>query len=187
MSLCTTTHPLYTRFTKIMGTSISEATMRPNPTRQSRSSRAVCARTWPCSRRPRRCTKPHCYRGTWLEKNLVTGELGFSIRFSSRTPCTRAISDSATLEIPRIVYVIQSRGGHPDSKIRVQATLLESPVGAARPASSCRRGRARRPARAAGSPFAPRAAARLRWRWRRGAPRPGREVCFYASFLAQTK
>jgi hypothetical protein len=32
LSLCTTTtHPLHTRFTKIVGTSISEAMMRPNP------------------------------------------------------------------------------------------------------------------------------------------------------------
>jgi hypothetical protein len=30
-SLCTTTHPLYTRFNNIIGTSLSEATMRPNP------------------------------------------------------------------------------------------------------------------------------------------------------------
>jgi hypothetical protein len=31
LSLCTTAHPLYTRFTNIFGASISEATMRPNP------------------------------------------------------------------------------------------------------------------------------------------------------------
>jgi hypothetical protein len=30
-SRCTTAHPLYTRFTKHFGASISEATMRPNP------------------------------------------------------------------------------------------------------------------------------------------------------------
>jgi hypothetical protein len=32
LSLCTTAHPLYTRFTKIFGASISETTKRPNPT-----------------------------------------------------------------------------------------------------------------------------------------------------------
>ena len=31
MSLCTTAHPLHTRYTKIFGTSVSETTMRPNP------------------------------------------------------------------------------------------------------------------------------------------------------------
>jgi hypothetical protein len=31
LSLCTTTHPLYTRFTKRFGASVSETTMRPNP------------------------------------------------------------------------------------------------------------------------------------------------------------
>jgi hypothetical protein len=54
LSLCTTAHPLYTRFTNIFGTSISEATMRPNPT--SRSSRCSSgesgapkgARGWAC-------------------------------------------------------------------------------------------------------------------------------------------
>jgi hypothetical protein len=33
LSLCLTAHPLYTRFTKIIGTSISVTTMRPNPRR----------------------------------------------------------------------------------------------------------------------------------------------------------
>ena len=32
LSLCTITHPFYTRFAEIIGASISEATMRPNPT-----------------------------------------------------------------------------------------------------------------------------------------------------------
>jgi hypothetical protein len=36
LSLCTTAHPLYTIFTKIIGASISEATMRPNPRRGAR-------------------------------------------------------------------------------------------------------------------------------------------------------
>ena len=31
LSLCTTAHPLYTRFTNIIGASIFEPTMRPNP------------------------------------------------------------------------------------------------------------------------------------------------------------
>jgi hypothetical protein len=31
LSLCTTAHPLYTRFTDTLGASISEATLRPNP------------------------------------------------------------------------------------------------------------------------------------------------------------
>ena len=35
LSLCTTAHPLHTRFTKIIGTSISEATMRPNAGRRA--------------------------------------------------------------------------------------------------------------------------------------------------------
>ena len=49
MSLCTTTHPLHTRFTKIFGASISEATTRPNPRRrpahgpQARARAASCA------------------------------------------------------------------------------------------------------------------------------------------------
>ena len=34
MSLCTTAHPLHTRFTKIIGTSISETTIRPDPMSQ---------------------------------------------------------------------------------------------------------------------------------------------------------
>jgi hypothetical protein len=32
LSLCTTARPRYTRCTNIFGTSVSEATMRPNPT-----------------------------------------------------------------------------------------------------------------------------------------------------------
>ena len=31
MSLCTTAHPLHTRFTNISGASVSETTVRPNP------------------------------------------------------------------------------------------------------------------------------------------------------------
>jgi hypothetical protein len=31
LSLCTTAHPLHTRFANISGTCISEAVMRPNP------------------------------------------------------------------------------------------------------------------------------------------------------------
>ena len=33
LSLCTTAHPLHTRFANIFGTSVSEATMRPDPRR----------------------------------------------------------------------------------------------------------------------------------------------------------
>jgi hypothetical protein len=32
LPLCATAQPLYTRFTKVIGASISEATMRPSPT-----------------------------------------------------------------------------------------------------------------------------------------------------------
>ena len=35
MSLCITAYPVYTKFTKIIGTSVSETTMRPNPTTRS--------------------------------------------------------------------------------------------------------------------------------------------------------
>ena len=49
LSLCTTAHPPDTRFTKIIGTSISEATMRPNPT--------CCWRRRPSSRSGRRSTR----------------------------------------------------------------------------------------------------------------------------------
>ena len=31
LSLCTTVHPFYTKFAKILGASISETTIRPNP------------------------------------------------------------------------------------------------------------------------------------------------------------
>jgi hypothetical protein len=44
LSLCTTAHPLHTRFTKRICTSISEATMRPNPRRgaDAKIATAVC-------------------------------------------------------------------------------------------------------------------------------------------------
>jgi hypothetical protein len=40
LSLCTTAHPLQTIFTKIIGTSISEMAMQPNPTPTAPMSRA---------------------------------------------------------------------------------------------------------------------------------------------------
>ena len=40
LSLCTIVHPLYTRFTKRLSTSISEATMQTDPTDRSAGSRA---------------------------------------------------------------------------------------------------------------------------------------------------
>ena len=57
LSLCTTVHPLHTRFTDIFGTSISETTMRPNPRRTPHSTaRRSLARS---STSRRRCpTRP---------------------------------------------------------------------------------------------------------------------------------
>ena len=40
LSLCTTAHPLYTRFTIMFGTPMSEPTMRPNPRSGHSSSRS---------------------------------------------------------------------------------------------------------------------------------------------------
>jgi hypothetical protein len=39
--VCTTTHPLHTRFTNIFGASISEVTMRPDPRSAGRAPRAA--------------------------------------------------------------------------------------------------------------------------------------------------
>jgi hypothetical protein len=45
--LCTNAHPLHTRSTNIFGTSISEATMRPDPRRGSTRSAPSSRRAWP--------------------------------------------------------------------------------------------------------------------------------------------
>jgi hypothetical protein len=45
LSLCTSAHPLHTRFTKIIGASISEPTMRPNPRSTSGSMRGSRGRS----------------------------------------------------------------------------------------------------------------------------------------------
>jgi hypothetical protein len=45
LSLCAAAHPLPTIFAKIIGTSLSEATMRPNPTFRSRTSSGPKARS----------------------------------------------------------------------------------------------------------------------------------------------
>jgi hypothetical protein len=57
-SHCTTTHPLYTRFANIIGASISEATMRPNP------SRALCRRPAGDAARGGRAVLPGARQGS---------------------------------------------------------------------------------------------------------------------------
>jgi hypothetical protein len=68
-SLCTTAHPLYTRFAYIFGASISEATMRPDPRsvprvpagrRVRRATRR--SRRWTTRRRRRRRQQQQCRR-----------------------------------------------------------------------------------------------------------------------------
>jgi hypothetical protein len=46
LSLRTTAHPLHTRFTDIFGTSVSEATMRPNPRSYSWSANVCGVKRW---------------------------------------------------------------------------------------------------------------------------------------------
>jgi hypothetical protein len=58
LSLCTTADPLYTTFTNIFGTSISEATLRPDPRCWASPASGRCTRppATSCRRRPSRRT-----------------------------------------------------------------------------------------------------------------------------------
>ena len=57
------THPLHTRITNIVGASISEATMRPNPTPTRASQRAPATETpAAAARHARRAARPPCRR-----------------------------------------------------------------------------------------------------------------------------
>ena len=70
LSLCTTTHPLYTRSTNIFGTSISIATMRPDPRSHSQG---LAATQKSCGARCGRLTRLRA----WHDEPWVVISLSF--------------------------------------------------------------------------------------------------------------